>query len=84
MEKKLLYSDSGLSTFTEKQEEAENIVWTGAKRESQLDLIEKKLDRVLDILENGDLSTSVSVDSKEISKIIWEAISKMEQRSKRL
>lgn len=40
MKKKLLHSEFGLSTFTEKQVEPERIVWKGTTGESQPDRIE--------------------------------------------
>lgn len=37
--------------------------------ESQLDRIEKKVDRILHTLENGELSTSLAMDAKELKEI---------------
>lgn len=44
--------------------------------ESQLDRIEKKVDRILNILEDKDRSTSVELDSVQIGKVTDEMIEK--------
>jgi hypothetical protein len=36
--------------------------------ETQLDRIEKKTDRILELLESKDLSTSITIDGKAIAK----------------
>lgn len=44
------------------------------EKESQLDRIEKKTDRILELLENGDLSTTVKLDAEKIANIIYPAV----------
>ncbi|MFE0506768.1 hypothetical protein ACFW03_20845 [Peribacillus butanolivorans] len=48
--------------------EYKNVRASGIKSESQLDRIEKKMDRILHLLESGDLSTSFEREFSEGSK----------------
>lgn len=60
----VISSDFGLSTHMgESLEIAEELAQNAIKKineETQLDRVEKKVDRILELLENGDLSTSYS------------------------
>lgn len=38
--------------------------------ESQLDRVEKKMDRILELLEGKELSTSVALDGKVVGELI--------------
>lgn len=42
--------------------------------ESQLDRIEKKMDRILELLEGKELSTSVEMDGKKVAEIVCQEI----------
>lgn len=39
--------------------------------ESQLSRVEKKVDRILELLEGKELSTSVVIDSKRVGEVIF-------------
>lgn len=59
--------------MTPNEIERKAVQWTGTtseSKETQLDRIEKKLDRLLNILENGELSTSFEKDLVSTAKLI--------------
>lgn len=43
---------------------------TAVSAQHRVQELENKLDRVLNILENGDLSALVSIDAKEVGKLL--------------
>lgn len=47
--------------------------------ESQLDRIEKKMDRILELLEGKELSTSIVLNGKEVGEIIYSSVTRQRQ-----
>ncbi|AAU85099.1 hypothetical protein BCBBV1cgp52 [Bacillus phage BCASJ1c] len=55
-----------------------------AEDETQLDRIEKKMDRILELLEGKELSTSINLDGKKIAESLKSQIEILNHRHDRL
>ena len=48
-------------------------------REPQLDRIEKKMDRILELLEGKELSISIVLNGKEVGEVIYSSVTRQQQ-----
>lgn len=72
-------SDINFSDITIAQVKQRNL----KVKENQLDRIEQKMDRILEVLESGKLSTSFELDFKNSAKVINDQLDQMLEVRKR-